>query len=335
MEAKNNFNEKNKPIKRGLLVFAITFLVNPCVNVFDYLPDFVGYFIIAACLTYYARRVPHFEEARTGFFRLACVSIAKIPAYFFMVMIRGQNTIDNDIKSLFTFSLTAIETVLLVGAVKQLFDALSYLGQRGNAVSLIKDFPLSKRSARTMSPDALRILCYVFAIYKFLATALPEMLLLTKTVDEGSYYLTFNVARLYPYAIILAVVSVFVMGIAVTKRFSKYLLAINNEGLMYSSVDLLFDDLSRESLNKKLKTDKIKTTLTLFLVATFFTADINVDNLFNIDAVPNFIFGILILLASVRLSALVGDTKYITVMAAIYSADALGAYYFQIRFMTE
>ena len=30
-------------MNKGLLVFAITLLVNPCVNVFDYLPDFIGY----------------------------------------------------------------------------------------------------------------------------------------------------------------------------------------------------------------------------------------------------------------------------------------------------
>ena len=327
--------KNNKAVRRGLLLLAITFLVNPCVNIFDYLPDFVGYFIIAASLSYYAKRVPHFEEARTGFLRLACVSIAKIPAYFFMVMIRGQNTIDNDIKSLFTFSLTAIETVLLIGAIKQLFDGLSYLGQRGNATALIKDFPLSKNGKRKMNPDALRIFCYVFVVYKFAATAFPEMLLLTKTVDAGSYNRVFNVARLYPYVIILAVVSVFILGIILTKRFSKYLSAIKEEGLMYSSVELLFDDLARENLNKKLKIEKIKVTLMLLLVASFFTVDINVDNLFSIDAVPNFIFGILVLLASVRLSALVGETKYITISAAIYSAVSLLGYYFQIKFMTE
>ena len=260
--------------------------------------------------------------------------MAKIPAYFFMIMIRGQNTIDNDIKSLFTFTLTAIETVLLIESIRHLFEALTYLGQRGNAAALLRDFPLSKNGKRTMKPDSLRNLCYIFAIYKFAATALPEMLLLTKTVDAGSYYKVFNVARLYPYTIILAVVSVFVMGIIVTRRFSKYLLAIKSEGLMYSSVDLLFDDLSRESLNKKLKVGKIKTTLTLFLVAAFLTVDISVDNLFSIDAVPNFVFGILVLLSSVRISSLVNVKKYITVFAALYSTIALTAYYFQIKFLT-
>ena len=105
MEAKRIIFEEDKRINKRLLVFAITLLVNPCVNVFDYLPDFIGYFIIAYSLTYFSKRAPHFEEARTAFFRLACVSAAKVPSFLFMVMIRGQNTIDNDIKSLFTFCL--------------------------------------------------------------------------------------------------------------------------------------------------------------------------------------------------------------------------------------
>ena len=322
-------------MNKGLLVFAITLLVNPCVNVFDYLPDFIGYWIIASALTFYAKRVPHFEEARTAFLRLSCVSLAKIPAYLFIVLIRGENTVDNDIKSLFTFSLTAIEAILLVAAIKHLFDALSYLGQRGCATALIKDFPISKKKNRTASPDALRVLCYVFAVYKFLATAIPEMLLLTKTVDAGSYYTVFNVAKLYPYAIIFSVVSVFVLGIIVTKRFSRYLSAIKNEGLMRKSVDGMLDDLSRISLDKKLKVEKIKTTLNLLLIATFFTADIKVSNLLNVDAIPNFVFGILVILASVKMTEIATETKSLTTFAAIYSSVALVAYYFQVRFMSE
>ena len=336
-ESKNAVSAKvgNRSFRKGLLIFAITFLVNPCVNVFDYLPDFVGYLIIANALTFYAQRVPHFDEARTSFLRLACVSLSKIPAYFFMVLIRGQNTIDNDIKSLFTFSLTAIETILLIGAVKHLFDGLSYLGQRGRATALIRSFPISKNGKRISNPDALRSFCYAFVICKFAATAFPEMLLLTKTVDAGNYYKVFNVAKLYPYAIILAIVTIFVMGIILTKRFSKYFDAIKAEGLMQDSVDDLFNDLAKENLDKKLKTAKIKTVLTLFLVASFFTVDLNLDNLFSIDAIPNFIFGIFILLASVRLSEFVGTTKHITLVSAIYSVAALVAYYFQIEFLTD
>lgn len=336
-ESKNAATAKSggNAMKKGLLVFAITFLANPCVNVFDYLPDFVGYLIIASALTFYAQRVPHFDEARTGFLRLACVSLAKIPSFYFMVLIRGQNTIDNDIKSLFTFSLTAIETIILVGAIKHLFDGFSYLGQRGCASALIKDFPLSKKGKRHSSPEALRVYCYVFAIYKFAATALPEMLLLTKTVDAGSYHKVFNVARLYPYTIILAVVSVFVMGIILTKRFSKFLGAIKAEGLMRESVKDLFDDLAQANLERKLKSQRLRTTLTLFLVAAFLTADINVDNLFGIDAIPNFVFGIFIILASIRLTEFVGNTKPIIISSALYSAVALVAYYFQVSFMTE
>ena len=65
--------KSNKAEGVGLLVLAITFLVNPAVNIFDYLPDFIGYFIIAKALIYYADRAPYFNEARVGFLRLAYV----------------------------------------------------------------------------------------------------------------------------------------------------------------------------------------------------------------------------------------------------------------------
>lgn len=327
-------SKKVKEMPRGLLVFALVFLTNPVVNIFDYLPDVFGYVIIAASLVYLADRSPYFAEARVAFIRLAFVSAAKIPAYFIMVYARGQNVSDNDIKALFAFTFSVIEVILLLGGVKDLFRAVAYLGQRGDASALILPFSISKRG-RLFAPERLEFLTYVFIIYKAAATALPEMLLLTKGVSLESYGSTFNLARLYPYAIILAVVSVFVFGIILVRRYSKYLFAIYSEGRLYSSADSLLDSEGIVSLKKKIKVREMSSAISVILIACLPIIDIAFSNLYRIDLLPDFLCGILFICAIFKLKKHINIAKETVLSCVAFTVSAVIRYTMLAIFLTE
>ena len=328
-------NEKKAVMPRAFLVLATVFLTNPTVNIFDYLPDVIGYLIIACALSYLRYRAPFFEEARRAFLWLGAVSAAKIPSYIIMVYVRGQNVGDNDIKSLFTFVFTVIETVLLINALKNLFDALSYLGQRSDAASLISPFPLSKDGRKSYTPERLQIMLYAFVICKAALTALPEMLLLTRGVESSNYHKVFNVAKLYPYVIIAAVVTVLVWGIIVTRRVSKYLSAIYAEGRMLSAADSLIGDERREELSKRLTVRYIKTTLSLFIAASACAVDIRFDNLEQINLLPDIIFGILIIIAIARLSKQIKGTRCAVISGIVFCVAYAAEYVLEILFLTR
>ena len=327
--------KREKAINVGLLIFAITTLANPNVVVFDYLPDFIGYFIIARALTFYADRVPYFEEARQGFIRLACVSIAKIPAYVTMIMIRGANTADNDVKALFGFTFAAVDLILIVGTVKNLYEGFRYLGERGDAKLLISPFQASKSGRHTENLDSLRSLTYIFATVKCAAASLPELLLLTKLVYNGANTPVFNVAKLYPYVIILAVLTVLIVGIVFTVKHSRFFRAIEAHGGLKNAADGLLDEASRSSLGKRLFVKDICTALTFLTVATFFSVNIRFDNFGGIDLIPNAIIALVAILGIVKLSKHLEISRLPIIFAAVYAAVSSITYALEVAFLSS
>ena len=161
-------NKKHTRIGAGLLTLALITLINPNINVFDFLPDFIGFFILAKFFERASVSVPYFEEARVDFLRLAYVSIAKIPAFILITFVRGQNTLDNDILCLASVSFAAIEIILTVKAARNIFKALFYLGQRSDASALISYSPYFKRGViRSVALSALTLGVYnIYWLYK-------------------------------------------------------------------------------------------------------------------------------------------------------------------------
>ena len=326
--------EKDKRIfPKGLLVFALVILTNPVVNIFDYLPDLFGYLIIVFALAYFAPRVPYFEEARVAFRNLAILAGAKIPAYFVMTFVRGQNYSDNDIKALFAFTFSVIEVILLISALTKLLTAIAYLGKRSDAQSLISSFAISKR--RKTTPDKLMKLCLFFVVYKGFFTAVPEMLLLTRGVSAEDYGRVFNVARLYPYTILFAVISVFVLGIIVCKRFSKFLEAIYSEGKIYDGADSLNSGDLQLELENKIRIRNLNFSLWLIILATIPLLDVRFDNLSHIDILPDFLFGIFSFIAIIRLTKHLGKDLFPLISASLYSVISLISYVTEVIFLTE
>ena len=317
-----------------LLILALIFLTNPIVTIFDYLPDAVAYIIIFSAIKPLVQRAPYFDEANDKVKKLIYVSLAKIPAYFVMVYAKGQNTADNDIYALFTFVFTVLEVVLLFEFIKNIFSAFFYLGERSGCDELISSFVISKKGKR-MSPDSLRLLSYIFIGYKSAVTALPEMLLLTRGVDTDSYAVTFNPARLYPYVIIISVVSVFAFGIIMYRRWTKYLKAFLANISLIDAANSLHTDEALEEIEQKEATKKIKSLMDLFIISSVLIINISFDNLLQINLLPGFLYGIFIIFLCSKLNKYNIETKNVQTVSVIWCIISLITYIVQINFLTE
>ncbi len=322
-----------KPKGSTLMLIALLILANPNIRVLDIFPDFIAYIFIIKHISYAAPRVPYFDEAKSNFVKLAWFSAIKIPGYILLRIIRMGDLSDSDIFALFSFTFGVIEAVLLIIAINSLFRALFYLGERSEASSILSSFNISKK--KKMIPDALRVLSIVFSIYKCAMYALPEMLLLTKTVSSGEIATTFNVARLYPYVIVFAVITVSIFGIITALRFNKYINAIKHEGKFKESIDALVPLDSVEALKKKLRTRDMCSVLLLFIVSSVFTLDLRFDNVNDVNILPNFIFGILMALSLYRLSKYAPKAKKASLIFAVYSCISLSAWISEIRYLSE
>ncbi len=334
----------------GLLILAFIFLINPNVNIYDILPDCIAYFIIFKKLDYAKDRSPFFDEAREAFKKLAIVTLIKIPASLLMTSIRSENYGDNDIRSLFAVTFAIIEAVLIVTAVKNLFEGFSYLGQRSDNRRLISDFPLNKPGSKVSSPDALARLTYIFGIYKCLLAFLPETLLLTRIVTSSEYEKTFNFARLYPYTVVFGIVTVLWFGIVWMRRFCCYIKSFNNtsestEGSKSVSeiecksfkdaLDSMLDDFKRTELEAKKKIEGIAFGLTLLLAGAVLTLELRFDNLQGINLIPPFLFGFIMIFSSMRLSSFSEKDKKPVIFASLFTVSAFIRYAFEFSFLEK
>jgi hypothetical protein len=317
-----------------LLIIAFVCLANPSVQVVDIFPDFIAYLIIARKLSYAVPRAPYFAEAKSAFSRLVLISLMKLPAYFVIISARSGNVGDNDIYALFAFTFAALEAVFSVKAVYYLFEAVFYLGQRSEASPLIKPFYINKKKTRSMTPEALRTLFYVFAIYRCAAYGLPELLLLTKTVTAEQLKNYFNITKLYPYAVLLSVISVLVLAVITLSRAHKYIKASSRVDFK-ASLDALVSTEKQTELLARATVGDIFFTLTTVLVSTLFTIEIRLDNFSHLNLLPLFIMGVILLFASHRLSRYTRGAVALKISLFALIVISCVAWIFEIKFLSE
>jgi hypothetical protein len=327
-------NIQKKP-RLGLIAVGLFFLIVPGVNVYDIFPDFIAYFIFSTALSYAADRAPYFAEAKDAFFKLGAVTLIKIPASLAMSFIRSGNVADSDIRSLFSLTFAVIEFILIVCAVRNLFLGFTYLGERTSNSSLISDFPINGKKTRKMSTDGLRNLTYVFAFYRCLMYFVPELLLLTRGVSAEEYFTTFNVAKLYPYAVIFAILSVFAFALFWQSRMKKLLRMIKIGGGLNATADMLMSEERRVELEESKRLSGMKLALSALAVAAILSSELRLENLRNVDLLPSFIFGFVIMLCAVKLGSFVGKKRIAYIYGGIYTGIAFAAYLFDFHFFKD
>ena len=328
--------EKNKTKRGDFLIFlSLLILINPSVQVVDIFPDFIAYFIIIKRISYAADRAPYFAEAKSALSKLALISILKLPAYLVVVFARSGNVGDTDIYALFAFSFAFVEAIFSVVSIYYLFEGAFYLGQRTEAISLIRPFGINRRRTRSMSPEALKNLLYFFAVYKCAAYGLPELLLLTKTVTESQLKNYFNITKLYPYAVLFAIFSVIVIGVIALRRTRAYIRQANESASLRSALDSLVVGEARIRLEKKAKVKDIAFILGVIIVSSVFMIEIRLDNFSLVNINPHFFMGIILLFVAHKLKKHVGRCIALNTALTVFIIASVISWSIEVNFLSE
>ena len=312
----------------GLIIFSLVLLFNPNINVFDLLPDFIAWFILAKLFERAADSAPFFEEAREDFVRLGWLNLVKIPALLLVFFIRSKNAGDNDVFALTSFVFAVIEALLTLRAVKNLFTALFYVGERTEAAALISPFKCPIRKGEVMTPESLRGFTYFFVICKSIFYTLPDMFLLTRTSDTTGQILT--ISGYYPYVLIFSQLLGIWLGTVWLMRTLKYARAVRDEGKLFDALSAIASNDTSVKLSSKAKIRSLSLAITLIGVSAVFMLDLVFDNFDRIDILPNFIFGIFLTLSlfllkngsRIRVMALLCGVAYSAVSIASYNVGA-------------
>lgn len=315
-----------------MLIFCLFLLFNPNINIFDPLPDFIAWFILAKLFEKAADSAAYFEEARVSFIKLGWLNLAKIPAFLVILLVRGQNVHDNDVYTLISFSFAVVEAIFVIQAFKNIFTALTHLGERTSASTLISPFSLSKNGRRTMSPEMLRGYSYFFVVCKSILYTLPDMFLLTRVNKEGQIL---TASKYYPHVLILSQILGLIVGAVWLARVLKYAKSVYKEGLFKEALDAMALEDTEFKFSTKKKIRSISAVFTLMAVASFFTLEIVFDNFNNINILPHFIYGIFLILSFLKLRNYTSKSKSTFVFGLLFTVTSLVAYIFSVRFLSS
>ncbi len=282
-----------KHINYKLFIFSLVLLFNPSFNVVDILPDFIAWFILARFFERPADSAPYFEEARSAFIRLGWLNLFKIPAFFLILFVKSKDTLDNNIYALVSFTFAIFEIILLLQAVNHIFTAVFYLGERTDAPSLIEPFAVSKKGSKKISPEVFKNLSYLFFILKTALYALPDLFLLTGVNDRG---MVMAGSKYYPYALISSITAVIVFGTVWLIYAAKYVSKIHTEGKFYSALDSIAGENASAALELKSKLRTLTSTPVTMIVAAFFSMELTFENWNNVNVLPHFIYGFVLIL---------------------------------------
>ncbi len=321
-----------RTVKTCWLVFALVTIFNPNVQLIDFLPDFIGFFILAKFFDKASDCAPYFEEARSAFMKLGFINLAKIPALLIILAVRSENLLDNDIIALMTLIFAVLELIYVIPAIKNIFDALTYLGERTDARSLISNGTL-------VSTDTLRSFTFAFAIMKCLLYTLPEFLKLTRSVDIGSNVSMLTGSRYYPWAVMASLILGFIFGTVWLIRSVRYVKMIEKEGLFFSALERLATASSYEEYVKKVDFRRRNRVFLAFIIAAVISIDLTFSNFSDINLLPSFIFGIVFTVTLIYLAKMLKKEtilcKYAAVCGVLFNITAIAKNFFDISFLTK
>ncbi len=317
-----------------LLTLSLVMLFNPNVNVFDILPDFIGWFILAHLFTKAADSAAYFEEARSAFLKLGWLNVFKIPTLMLIFFIRSKNAGDTDIFALASICFAIVEVIFSISAVKNIFAALFHLGERTEAVSLISPVPSTFLKGKFISPDFLITYTIFFAVCKSILYTLPDMFLLTRTTDSGATYI--SMLKYYPVAILVSQLLGYIIGTIWLIRMLKYVNQVKKEGKFFEALSNLATEDHEYKFEVKLKKRRMIFSLTMMAVASFFSIELVFSDFNGINILPHFLYGI-VLLYAVKLLSQFTDKKFRSIMFSGigYIVISIVQYISKIMFLTN
>ncbi len=252
----------------GFIAAGLVFLFNPCINIIDILPDFIGYALIICGLTKSALLIDKLDYARSVFIKLFFVGLAKFVSIAFIVMT------DDTMILVLTFSFAVIELIYLIPAFIYLVDGFVYSGTRCGGSAVLKGADRFKRASVT------------FFIVRAACAVLPELTSLSM-YDNIGYVTAFsvNIANYKPAFVVIGCVIALVFGIAWLVRGERYVARIRADKPYVERISEHYE-LEIAPNEQLFIRRRMSFVLVMFVAAAIFGADIYLDGL---NYLPDFV----------------------------------------------
>ncbi len=310
-----------KDFRPAFLIPAAIFLANPNINLLDIFPDAIGYLFLIAAILPTGELVPHFYEAKRGFSRLFWVTLLKIPAYFAVTSVIGDNLSNRVMITLSALAFGLIETVFAFAAFSEFFEGMDYLGGRFGAFS----------ASGTVARDARRA-TYIWIVAKQLLAFLPELCHLSSYDYAGSVTTGGrDIADYYIFFLIVSAIIGLVFGIA----YLAYMIAFSSVLSHDEALLPLLASIREETitpLRGAARIRRVRTALSLFAAGAFFLMNVYLD---QINYLPNAIGALLFAAAAFFLLPLSRRARLPLILSFLALPVSAAAYIARELFFAE
>ncbi|MCI8388478.1 MAG: hypothetical protein HFE63_08460 [Clostridiales bacterium] len=302
----------SKKMGIGSLIAAAIFLFNPCLNILDILPDFFGYIFLINGLTKWADICPGMADAIQGLNKLKWFMLLKL---FMMVL---MPLVDDTFVLVFTFGFAIIELIYLIPAIGRIFAGFEYFGTRFDGFWIYVNY----KNVRTIT--------YLFFWARSILIVIPELCSLSSF--EYSGYVTsgvqINFANYKGALIIVGTIITLLTGIMWLVNIIPYFKHIGNDVNFLKRVEGQYDLEISNNVGLTLRRD-IHKILTLIIAGGIFFLNIWVE---QINVIPNFIGGIFLIVAIVKLSKYLKTTKPALYVSIAFTAVSVISYTVSLLF---
>lgn len=245
-----------------LVLAGLIFFFNPCVNLFDIFPDFIGCILISAGLYKLSDVEGRFFAARQISNRLIAIYLSKI---FFWIYAFGSW---KDGFLPLTFAYSVIEILMMIGLCSTLYGGIEYTANlHGGDKHLAKINTVSKYTV-------------IFMIVKNVLAFLPEAFELTRpSQNDLSYHIdpVVTLADYKQYAVLFFTVITLILGIYYIIVNFNFFTGLAKDKAFCANLSQIFDN--NVTSNKTLVTSRrFRRFFALATIAAFLTFDFSPDS---------------------------------------------------------
>ncbi len=307
--------KNKKRLRLGCLIAGLIFLANPSINLFDILPDFIGYALILFAIGPAADSAPYFSDAKDRFLKLFWVGASKIPALLLMMAIYAGDMSQRSIIAVFALVYATVELLYLIPAFRFLFEGFYYLGER-------HDCAVALSRGKRLDPDRLPSLVILFFAVRAAASCLPEFTLVPYGEEGEAQRFAALCLRAYPFLALLGVLTVIVFGVTLLRPIFAYLRRLDSDGSAEQIVRRLEGERKLE-LARKQDYRAIRSATVWLIVGAGLGMDPILD---SINFVPDVLSGLAFTAALIILGQRIPRLRMGIRLMGAYSAISLAAF---------
>ena len=272
-----------KTVNCSLIIIGLFFFINPNYGVLDVLPDFIGATLLLFGFLHFADIDDRAKSAQKALLVLAFVNAAKYVSL--LLLLDAEGTVW---RLIFTFCFSVGEGVLFAYGMAKFFDAIVYQSMRHDCDRFLSGFSTAKS------------MTVLIAILKNFLALLPELTALSSeygNVEAGGASSADTAAFVFKALTFLNLLIVTIYGIGWFLYMVRYFRALRQERSFLVTLEEQYErDVG--SHREVLTYNALKTAGMLFFTGLIFALPLWLDGL---DFLPDFVSGVLMVLAVLRL----------------------------------